>query len=517
MINPTNPLLPDYFALHARWRAHKPALIADGQTLSWRDFNARLNQIANGLNAAGLVHGDRVVVFMSNSGAMAEALFGAMVGGYVSAPLNLSVNDGAIAAMIQDSGAKAIIATADQTDRLNRILSKQSAPAPCILISAEGNAKGWDTFESWRDSQNSARPDVFIKPDDYLNIIYSSGTTGQPKGIVHTHQGRRDWSYDLANALRYNSSSRFMATIGLYSNITWVGMLSTLLCGGTLIVCRSFEAGQLWRDIETYKVTHLCMVPLMYERLLGDHNGRLADTSSMQGLMSAGSPLRADIREELFARFPCGITELYGLTEGVITTLDPEDAQGRMSSVGVPILGSDLIILDDNNMPCAPRQAGEIVMATRFVMPGYLNREHATQESLYIDAAGQHWLRTGDIGYLDEEGFLYIVDRKKDMILSGGQNIYPQDIEAIMLTHDDVADVAVIGVKSERWGETPVAIIAAKNGHADPEALMAWTNTKVGKQQRISGIKFIDEIPRNPNGKILKRKLRDHYKGLSFD
>lgn len=517
MIRPLDPLLPDYFALHAKWRHAKPALITPDAELSWAEFYGRLNQVANGLHAEGLPPQDRVIVFMSNSGAMAEALFGLMVGGFVSAPLNLSVTDEAIINMIKDSQAKAIMASADQVIRLDGIIEKMGAEAPSILIATGITRPGWIEYETWRQQQATARPDVKIEPDHLLNIIYSSGTTGQPKGIAHTHKGRRDWAYDLANALRYNSSARFMATIGLYSNITWVGMLSALLSGGTLIISPKFDAEKLWDDLEQYQVTHLAMVPVMYERMMEAKARHAHDVSHMQGLMSAGSPLRPAIREKLFARFPCGITELYGLTEGVITTLDPEDAAGRMSSVGLPILGSDLMIVDESDQICPPNMSGEILMATRFVMPGYLNREDATQESLFTDATGQDWLRTGDIGYLDDEGFLYIVDRKKDMILSGGQNIYPQDIEAVIAEHEDVSDVAVIGVKSERWGETPLAVIEARNGKADAAQIKAWTNTKVGKQQRIVGVEFVTTIPRNPNGKILKRELRKQFGGTQYD
>ncbi len=517
MIKSTEPLLPDYFTLHAKWRGKKSALISATESLNWAEFNSRLNQIASGLHALGLKPQDRVVVFMTNGGAMAEVLFGLMVGGFVSAPLNLSVTDEAVGNMIRDCEAKAIIATADHVHRLNRILKAMGKTAPAIRILAEGMAENWIEFEPWRDGQCSGKADVKVRSGDLLNIIYSSGTTGQPKGIAHTHQGRRDWAYDLANALRYNSSARFMATIGLYSNITWVGMLCALLSGGTLIVSRKFDAHQLWQDIENHGVTHLAMVPVMYERMMEVEGHEKYDVSTMQGMMSAGSALRASIREKLFARFDCGITELYGLTEGVITTLDPEDSEGRMSSVGVPILGSDLIILDEEKQICGAGKSGEILMATRFVMPGYLNRDDATSDSLFIDENGQHWLRTGDIGYLDDEGYLYIVDRKKDMILSGGQNIYPQDIEAVMARHDDVIDVAVIGVKSNRWGETPLAIIAPRNGKADIQAIKKWTNERLGKQQRIIDVKIMDAIPRNPNGKILKRDLRQKFKDISYD
>jgi len=513
-IEPTQPLLPEYFRLHAKWRANKPALVVGGESLSWRVFNARLNQVANGLSKAGLGCGSRAIVFMENGGSMAEVLFGLMKAGVASAPLNLSVGDEAIEAMIRDCEAEAIFVSAPHADRIGHILSHLGDRAPIVRIS-DGDASGWENFTPWQAAQSDAEPDVRVGPDDILNIIYSSGTTGQPKGIVHTHKGRLDWAYDMGSALRYDGQSRFMATIGLYSNITWVGMLSTLLPGGCLIIAPKFAAEQCWRDIRDLRVTHLAMVPILYQRLMDDPTE--IDTHHVQNLMSAGSPLRPELREHLFDRFSCGVTELYGLTEGVITTLDPEDADGRMASCGLPVPGSDLMILDEADHPCAIGESGEIVMTSRFVMPGYLNRPDATEAARYVDASGQHWLRTGDIGKLDTDGYLYVVDRKKDMILSGGQNIYPQDLEAVLAAHEGVADVAVIGVKSRKWGETPLALVTPHNGGLDPAALKDWANKRLGKQQRLVDLKLIDEIPRNPNGKVLKRDLRTEFGGLEYD
>lgn len=521
IIHPTNPLLPDIFTLHGKWRGAKPALIASGETQSWAAFTARLNQIANGLLGLGLSKGDCVIILMSNGAPMAESLFGAMMGGIVTAPLNTSVTDDAVLAMIIDSGAKAIICTADQAARIDALSAKLPQTLYANRICAGITPRGWRDYHDWRDSQNGTRPEVLISPDDYLNIIYSSGTTGQPKGIVHTHGGRRDWAYDLALALRYDSSARFLATIGLYSNITWVGMLCTLLAGGTLLIADKFDAGALWQRLEDDAVTHLSMVPVMYERMMDVSDHAHFDVSKMRGMMSAGSPLREPVKAALFERFDCGIIELYGLTEGVITTLDPEDALGRLASVGLPLIGTDLKILDDNNAECAVGDAGEIVASGRIVMPEYLGREDATRDALWVDARGTHWLRTGDIGYLDADGYLYIVDRKKDMILSGGQNIYPQDIEAVIIRHPAVEDVAVIGVPSAKWGETPLALVALKNGGNGPNIegsyIKDWVNTQLGKQQRIAALDIINEIPRNPNGKILKRELRKLYKDRVFD
>lgn len=508
--------MPDIFALHGKWRAKKPAVITETETLDWKRFNERTYQVANGLISMGLEKGDRVIVLMSNGLPMMEALFGIMAGGFVSAPLNVSVTDEAILNMILDSGAKAVLASEEHANRIDALAADLPKNTFKNRICDGPEIQGWYSYSSWRDEQKKTRPRVDLEPDDYLNIIYSSGTTGQPKGIVHTHKGRRDWAYDMALTLRYNSAARFLVTIGLYSNITWVGLLSTMLAGGTVLINGKFDAANLWKRIQRDKITHLSMVPTLYERMMDFDHGAY-DASSIRGMMSAGSPLREPVKAALFERFECGIIELYGLTEGVITTLDPEDADGRLASVGLPLLGTDLKILDDEDRECEIGQSGEIISCGRIVMPEYFNKEDVTKDALWVDENGTHWLRTGDIGYLDEEGFLYIVDRKKDMILSGGQNIYPQDIEAVMAVHEEVRDVAVIGVKSRKWGETPLAVISTKNGALDKQALREWTNAQVGKQQRIVDIDIVDEIPRNPNGKILKRELRKNYEGRIFD
>jgi acyl-CoA synthetase (AMP-forming)/AMP-acid ligase II len=353
---------------------------------------------------------------------------------------------------------------------------------------------------------------VALADDDLLNIIYSSGTTGVPKGIAHTHRGRRDWAYDLLLALRYHGGARTLATLGLYSNISWVAVLCTFLAGGTLYVHRRFDPEDFLDTVERERITHTAMVPVQYQRVVESLAARPRDVSSMQAMMSCGSPLLPALRQELFRRFPCGVIELYGLTEGVITTLDPEDAEGRWSSVGKPLVGTDIRLVDEGGREVPPGECGEIVSRGRITMPGYYNRPEATADAVWTDGEGRRWLRTGDVGRLDEQGFLYIVDRKKDMILSGGQNIYPADIEAVLLRHPDVEEVAVIGVPSERWGETPLAVVVPRTGaRPDAAAIAAWTNERVGKQQRVSSVTFRDSLPRNPNGKILKRELRVEY------
>lgn len=516
------PLLPEIIALHGKWLIDKEAVICGPQRITWPQFSARINQVANGLIAQGLQRGDTVAVLMSNGIPMIESLFGIMAAGGVSVPINLSVPDAAVFGMINDANARFVITTEDQQPRIDALRGRLADGLERVLISSgspdRAEASGWLDYESFVAKQSTAAPEVAIQPDDRLNIIYSSGTTGLPKGIVHTHQGRRDWSYDLALALRYHGGARTLLTIGLYSNISWVAMLSTLLAGGTVIIHRSFEAQAFLDTVAQERITHTAMVPIQFQRVIEVQQRAPRNVSSMQAMMSCGSPLHEGLKRAVFDTFDCGIIELYGLTEGIITTLEPEEAEGRWTSVGRPLIGTDIRIIGNDDREVVQGASGEIVSRGRISMPGYLNRPDATEEAIWMDDEGIQWLRSGDIGYLDQQGYLYIVDRKKDMILSGGQNIYPQDIEAVLVKHEAINDVAVIGAKSRRWGETPIALVVPEQKPGtDADQILSWCNERVGKQQRIREVIFITELPRNPNGKILKRELRDVYGEQVYD
>ena len=507
-------LLPDIIRLHGKWRAAKPALVSSGHTLTWAELDRRSNRIANLLRTANCGPGGRLGIVMQNGPAMVLSLIAAMKAGCASVPINLSVSDVALDAMLTDAGVDAVIATPEEAARVDTACGA----AGFHKFIAEGARSGWDDLEAATATQTAEPPAAAIAPDDAFNIIYSSGTTGRPKGILHTHGGRRDWAYDLALALRYDTQSRTLFNIGLYSNISWVGFLATLLVGGTLYVEGGFDARETLALMAREKITNASMVPIQYQRLLDVPDQADFDLSGLRAVMSCGSPLHGELKAALFKRLGPKLIELYGLTEGLITTLDPEEADGRLASVGKPLPGTDIRIIDEDGHELPFGATGEIVGTGRFVMPGYLNRPDATAEATWRGPDGRNWLRTGDIGRLDADGYLYIVDRRKDMILSGGQNIYPQDIEAVLKTHPDIADVAVIGVGSRRWGETPLALVVRRDdGTADADTLLAWANGRLGRQQRIAGLDFVSDLPRNPNGKILKRHLRERYKDRCYD
>ena len=259
------------------------------------------------------------------------------------------------------------------------------------------------------------------------------------------------------------------------------------------------------------------MVPVQYQLLLTSNKFDDYDLSSIKATMCCGSPLAVAIKKELIKRLPGDFIELYGLTEGLVTILSPEEMENKIDSVGRPYPGQNIKIIGNNDKEVEKGQPGEIVGISRILMSGYLNNSQANKEATWLDNKNNKWFRTGDIGRIDDEGFLYLVDRKKDMIISGGQNVYPADIEAILSNRDEIKELAVIGVDSSKWGETPVAVIVAKeNNIVDCEEIKEWLNTNVGKQQRVAMVLLTDKLPRNPAGKILKRQLREKYNNLGL-
>jgi acyl-CoA synthetase (AMP-forming)/AMP-acid ligase II len=504
-------LLPDLIAQNGRWLADRPALIAESGRLSWREFADATARVANGLASLGVRPRDRVAVLMDSRQETVLALFGIVRAGAVAVPLNPSISDPAVAAMCADAGCVAVFASAHQCSRID-LLRATGVLAARHFIGCDAPPEGWQDFNAYCAAQSAHAPDLPIAPSHECNLIYSSGTTASPKGIIHTHACRMHWAYDAALALRYRNGCRTLISLGLFSNITWVSMLATMLVGGTLVLLRSFDAEQALSVMETERVTHGAFVPVQLERLLASPRRHAFRSDCLETLMCCGSTLRAELKLGFAREFDCNLIELYGLTEGLMTILEPEDLESKVLSVGKPVLGADIRILGEDDREVEPGASGEIVGRGRLVMSGYHARDDANREATWVDPSGRQWLRTGDIGRIDEDGFLYLIDRKKDMILSGGQNIYPADIEAVIQAHPALADVAVIGIASERWGETPLAVVVLRPGHnLHTTELLEWTNARVGKQQRISGAVWRDSLPRNANGKVLKRELRREY------
>lgn len=502
-------LLPELIARHGRWRGARTALVEGERRLSWAELERDTARIANGIAALGLEPGERIAILMDNSLEMALAIFGILRSGCVAVPLNVSVTDAAVGAMIEDARVRAVFASGAHCARIDALAHVWSRVAAAVRVAHLSPGPPWIELAPWCAQQSSAAPRIALSPQAECNIIYSSGTTGVPKGIVHTHRCRLNWAVDCALTLRYRSDCVTLCSLGLFSNISWVAMLCTVLVGGTVVIMPHFAAAGCAALIERERVTHGNFVPLQLERLLALPELGRHDLGSLDTIMCCGSPLPLTVKREFPRRTGATLIELYGLTEGLCTILAPEDFEAKTASVGKPFLGTDLRIIDEEGRELPAEAVGEIVGVSPLLMQGYNNRDEASAGATWEGPDGRRWLRTGDLGYLDADGFLYVVDRKKDMILSGAQNVYPADIEQVIATHPDVAEVAVVAARSARWGETPVAVVVAKPGSApEPQALIEWTNARVGKQQRIADVVLRSSLPRNANGKILKRELR---------
>ena len=508
-----HPSFADMVRLHGKWLSDKTALVDDWREARWGDLDAATNRVANGLKAAGIGKGDAVAILMGNCIEYVEVLYGVFKAGAVVVPLNLAVAEDGLLRMLADCGAKAAFFTPDQWARLKDELASLPAPPRAFVFDREGEGSGGEDYRRWRDGQSGADPRVPVDPDAPCNIIYSSGTTGVPKGIKHVYGRRMQSMYELALAHRYHFEAVSICPIGLYSNIAWASLFCALITGGTCVIRKGFDVPDWLAAARQHRATHTFMAPILFQRVL-DHPDFTPDAvASFEAIISGGSPLFPELKARIEQGFPgCAVMELYGLTEGFMTILQPEEAEGRTGSVGKPVRGNDYILVDEAGAVLPFGATGEICVRSVHWMVEYHNRPDATEEARFVDPDGVLWLRTGDIGRTDADGYLYITDRKKDMIVSGGQNIYPVDLEAVLSQHPAVAEVAVIGVAAATWGETPVALVVLRPGIAAGEALgeviRGFANARLGKRQRVSRVVFREALPRNPNGKVQKHVLR---------
>ena len=344
-----------------------------------------------------------------------------------------------------------------------------------------------------------------------FNIIYSSGTTGEPKGIVHPHAMR--WAHvRRAGVLGYGPDAVTLLSTPLYSNTTLVSFLPTVALGGTAILMPKFDARGYLELAQKYRVTHTMLVPVQYQRLMSLPEFDRYDLSAFRMKRSTSAPFAAALKKQVLSRWPAGrLIDSYGLTEGGGTCmLDCTAHPDKLHTVGKPAPGHDIRLIDESGREVGAGEAGEVVGHSPGIMTGYHNQPAKTQDAEWRDPSGKRFIRTGDVGRFDAEGFLTLVDRKKDMIISGGFNIYPSDLEAVVKKHEAVAEVSVVGVPSEQWGETPVAFVVLKT-EFPAEKILAWSNEQLGKTQRISALRVIEALPRSAIGKVLKRELREAY------
>jgi long-chain acyl-CoA synthetase len=495
---------------HARYRGGHPALVVGGLTLSYRELNLYVNRFANALLLAGLKKGNKFATVLPNCLEMMAAYWAAAKTGLVIVPLSSLLLEHGLKTLLRDSDTRLVIGGPAFATAFDQIRDELPLLGPKgAVIIGDTTTSGVVPFERFiANAPTDEPPDADLSSDDLFNIMYSSGTTGMPKGIVHTHFVRAMYGLLFAQTWRMTPESVVLHAGSIVFNGCMLALMPWMLVGGTYILHDSFNAERVIEDIARWRVTHVVMVPSQIVAILNSPAFDSEKLMSLEMLHNVGAPLHVEHKKKINEVLPGRFYELYGLTEGFITILDKHDAVRKLGSVGCPPSFFQIRILREDGSECTPGEVGEICGRGPLMMPGYYKQPELTAEAI-VDG----WLHTGDAGYLDHDGYLFLVDRIKDMIISGGVNVYPRDIEEIIVKHPAVREAAVFGVPDEKWGETPVAaVILHQPGTINTEDLTEWINQRVdAKNQRLRSVIIMEDFPRSTAGKTLKRVLREPY------
>jgi len=502
--------IPALIRLHAAARPGHTALIAGEDRIDFAGLDALIDRVAAALQRDGIGPGGTVAIAAAASIPYVATYLGAVRAGASVAPLQPSVPPDALIAMAGDAGARHLFLDA----AVGRALAGATRPVAAARVALDDSDAG-AAFSTWLAAPGSQPSPVAPDPTAPFNLIYSSGTTGTPKGIVHSQAMR--WAHIRRGGMfGYGPDATTLVSTPPYSNTTLVSLLPSVALGGTTVVMPKFDVAEFLRLAERHRATHAMLVPVQYERLLRHDAFDRTDLSAFRVKFCTSAPFSAALKAEVLRRWPGGLVEYFGLTEGGGTCiLVAHQFPDKLHTVGRPSEGHDIRILDDAGRELPPGEVGEIVgHSPAAMMLGYHGRPAETAAIEWRDAAGKRFIRTGDLGRFDADGFLSIVGRKKDVIISGGFNIYPVDLEAALAAHAAVAEAAVVGVPSPRWGETPVAFVVLAAGHSvDGDTLRAFANARLGSTQRIADVAVLPALPRSPIGKVLKRELRETYAG----
>jgi len=507
--------LADTVRALAKSRGEAIAFEFEGRQTTFADFDKATNRVANGLRALGVKSRDRLAYLGKNSDIYFELLLGAIKANAVMTPVNWRLAAPEIAFIIADCKAPVLFVGPELVAQARAIRS--DLPDLRTVITTEGGAAEWQDYTAWRDAQSADDPNIEIGRQDVAIQLYTSGTTGKPKGAMLSHA-------NLPNLMESGEGEKPEWNKWTEQDVSLVAMpifhiggtgwgLLGLYSGAKGVVAREFDPTKVLDFIERWRISKLFMVPAAMQFVVRQPRARQIDFSHLKYMLYGASPIPAALLKECIEVFGCGFVQLYGLTEttGSIVALPPEDhVEGleRMRSAGKALPGIELAILDPDGKPLPPGEVGEIATRSGSNMVGYWNLPDATARTIGRDG----WLRTGDAGYMDKDGYLYIHDRIKDMIISGGENIYPAEVESALCDHPDVAEAAVIGVPDETWGEAVKAIVVLKPGkQAIASDIINFTRTRIAGYKTPKSVDFTHALPRNASGKILRRNLRDPY------
>ena len=495
----------DVVRVHARERGDKVAIVQDDRRQTWRALDARSNRVANALAAAGVGAGDRVAFLDKNGFEYFEVLFGTAKLNAVTVNVNWRLAPPEVAWIVNNAEATVFLYGGEFAPMVDQIKGDLPSVGTFVDLSA--------AYEGWL-SDDDTDPGVQPTGGDIAFQLYSSGTTGMPKGVMLSNDNLFALLPDAASIWGFSDAMVSMVAMPLFhiGGSGWA--MAGMYYGGTSVIVRELDPAALIDLIGTERITHAFLVPAVFQFMLLMPNANDGDYSSLEMLVYGASPISEEVLTGSIKTFGCQFAQAYGLTEttGVIVTLLPEDHdpdgpnKHRLRSCGKPNSNVELKIVDPTTGAEVPvGEVGEILTRSNQNMVGYWRNEEGT-EAAFVDG---DWFRTGDAGYLDEDGYLYIHDRMKDMIVSGGENVYPAEVENALMKHPGIADVAVIGVPDDKWGEVGKAMVVKAEGQEPSEAdILGFAREHLAGFKTPKSVDFVDSIPRNPSGKVLKKELR---------
>jgi fatty-acyl-CoA synthase/long-chain acyl-CoA synthetase len=515
--------IADQLGRHARRTPDAPALRYDGIGWSYRELDERVSRLANALRMRGVRVGDRVAVLGLNSPGVVESYLATVRAGALCVPVNFRLVADEVAYLLSDSGAVAVVADSNllplvESARKQVARTQAGQVKTCLAIGGAGDAgdaeQGAEDYEAALTAAELDFPELELDPTAAAFIMYTSGTTGRPKGAVLTHQNLLVHYFSVMTHLGVQAEDRVgLSGAPLFHIAGLGGILQNLLLGGCSVLTRSgqFSAARMAELLERERVTSCFFVPSQWQEICALPDIAERDLSRLRRLSWGAAPASTTLLRTLIDTFPqAQVISAFGQTEcsPVTCYLRGEDAIRKIGSVGTPMLNVEVRVVDDEMNDVPVGEVGEIVYRGPTVMREYWNKPEATAEAF---AGG--WFHSGDLVRQDEDGYFYVVDRKKDMIISGGENIYCAEVENVLAGHPQVAEVALIGVSHPRWGETPLAVIVPTDPAAPPDdaEIERYARERLAAYKCPRRIALTDALPRNPSGKVLKTELRRAY------
>ncbi|OBA76854.1 long-chain fatty acid--CoA ligase [Mycolicibacterium elephantis] len=498
--------IADLARAHGAGRPDAVALICGERTITFAELDARSSQAAQAFRAAGVGRGDRVAFVEKNGAEFFEVLCGLAKLGAIAVPVNWRLTAQEMAHIIADAGARAVVVGEEFFGHLDAIVDELPDVHTVVAIGEHGR---WPAFDDWLSPHPAKDPGATTGSDDAAVMMYTSGTTGAPKGVVLSNANFVAKTVGCAETWQFSADAVSLAVMPLFHMAGTGWALVGLYVGCPTVVLRDVDPHAILAAITGHRVTNMLLVPAVIQRLLATPGVDSADLSSLRVIVYGASPVADDVVVKALERFRCDLIQVYGMTEttGSVTQLNHRVAE-PLRSCGKPYPWVELRVVDPDGHDAAPGAVGEVWTRSAQNMLGYWNNPEATAATVTPDG----WLKTGDVGYLDDAGYLYLYDRIKDMIVSGGENVYPAEVENVLMDHPQVADVAVIGVPDDTWGEAVKAIVVpASEAALNPAELLGFARERLAGFKLPKSVDFAAELPRNPSGKLLKRRLREPY------